>query len=135
MDLLKRAGIPGQLDNLFAHADDLGLNVEGVAVIILAALLGGPLGTYLSSESRNAVVSLQKFAEQSMQELAEIGHHGRPLVRVIEGPIARQLFRLEMMHEMEKIGLRLERIPEFLSHLKDSTRRLNEQIKDSGDKS
>ena len=135
MDLLERAGITGELDELLRHAADLGLNVDGVAVIILAALLGGPLGTYLSSETRAAVASLQKFAEQSMHELAEIGQHGRPLARVIERPIARELFRLEMMREMAEVGQRLERLPDFISHLRDSTRRLTEQLKDSGDKS
>jgi len=47
---------------------------------------------------------------------------------VIESPIARQLFRLETMREMEEMGQRLERIPDFLSHLEDSTRRLTEKI-------
>ena len=70
-----------------------------------------------------------------MRELAEIGHHGHTLARVIEGPIARQLFRLEMMREMAEIGQRLERIPDFLLHLQDSTRRLIVQLKDTGDKS
>ena len=135
MDLLGRAGIPGELDELLRHAADLGLNSDGVAVIILAALLGGPLGTYLSSETRAAVASLRGFAEKSMHDLAEIGRHGHTLARVIDGPLACELFRLEMMREMEKIGHRLRRLPDFLSHLRDSTRRLTEQIKDSGDKS
>jgi hypothetical protein len=130
MDLLGRAGIPGELDELLRHAADLGLNSDGVAVIILAALLGGPLGTYLSSETRAAVAALQKFAEQSMHELAEIGQHGRPLARVIERPIARELFRLEMMREMEKMGQRLRRLPDFLSHLQRSTERLTEKLKE-----
>ena len=127
MDLLKRAGILQELDNLFRHATDLGLNVDGVAVIVLAALLRGPLITFLSPKTRSAVASLQSFAGQSMHELAEIGQHGRPLMRVIEGPIARQLFRLETMREMEKMGHRLIRLPDFLSHLEDSTRRLTEK--------
>ena len=135
MDLLGRAGIPGELDELLRHAADLGLNSDGVAVIILAALLGGPLGSYLSSETRAAVASLRGFAEQSMHELAEIGRHGHTLARVIDGSLARELFRLEMMREMEKMSHRLRRLPDFLSHLRDSTRRLTEQIKDSGDKS
>jgi len=128
MELLKRAGILQELDNLFRHATDLGLNLDGVAVIILAALLRGPLITFLPSETRTAVASLQSFAGQSMGELAEIGQHGRPIMRVIESPIARQLFRLETMREMAEMGQRLERIPDFLSHLEDSTRRLTEKI-------
>ena len=127
MDLLKRAGILQELDNLFRQATDLGLNVDGVAVIILAALLRGPLITFLPSETRAAVASLQSFAGQSMAELAEIGQHGRPIMRVIEGPIARQLFRLETMREMAEMGQRLERIPDFLRDLEDSTRRLTEK--------
>ena len=127
MELLKRAVILQELDNLFRHATDLGLNVDGVAVIVLAALLRGPLITFLSPKTRSAVASLQSFAGQSMHELAEIGQHGRPLMRVIESPIARQLFKLETMREMEKMGHRLIRLPDFLSHLEDSTRRLTEK--------
>ena len=127
MELLKRAGILQELDNLFRQATDLGLNVDGVAVIILAALLRGPLITFLPSETRAAVASLQSFAGQSMAELAEIGQHGRPIMRVIEGPIARQLFRVETMREMAELGQRLERIPDFLRDLEDSTRRLTEK--------
>ena len=112
---------------MFRHATDLGLNVDGVAVIVLAALLRGPLITFLSPKTRSAVASLQSFAGQSMHELAEIGQHGRPLMRVIEGPIARQLFRLETMREMAEMGQRLERIPYFLRDLEDSTRRLTEK--------
>jgi Ca-activated chloride channel family protein len=135
MDLLERAGIPGELDAMLRHTAYLGLKVDGVAVIILAALLSGPLGTYLSSESKHAVVLLQKFAEQSMRELAEIGHHGRQLLRVIERARARQLLRGELFREIEDMRGRLEEIPDFLKQLQVSTRRLNEQLKDSGGKS
>ena len=115
---------------MLRHAADLGLNSDGVAGIILAALLGGPLGSYLSSETRAAVASLRGFAEQSMHELAEIGRHGHTLARVIDGPLACELFRLEMMREMAEVGQRLKRLPDFLSHLRDSTRRLTEQLKE-----
>jgi hypothetical protein len=135
LDLLERAGIPGELDAMLRHTAYLGLKVDGVAVIILAALLSGPLGTYLSSESKHAVVLLQKFAEQSMRELAEIGHHGRQLLRVIERARARQLLRGELFREIEDMRGRLEEIPDFLEQLQVSTRRENEQLKDSGGKS
>ena len=82
------------------------------------------------TSARRSKLECHIYKQKSMHELAEIGRHGHMLARVIEGPLARELFRLEMMREMEKIGHRLRRLPDFLSHLQRSTERLTEKLKE-----
>jgi Ca-activated chloride channel family protein len=130
LDLLANAGIAAELGELFSHAADLGLNVDSMAAIIVAALLGGTLGNYLPVETRSAVASLQQFAERSITALEEIGHHGTALAHILEAPIAREVFQLEMTHTIRPIAERLAGLSSFVGHLQSVRRRLIDRLKD-----
>lgn len=106
IDLLGRAGIAGELDELFRHATDLGLNIDGIAAIILAGILDGPLGTYLPPQARAAVATLREFAGRSMDALGEIGHHGAVLQEVLQKPASKKRKRWSVSHVRQTRKLR-----------------------------
>ncbi len=130
LDLLQEAGLASQFDDLFQHAADLGLNVEAIAAIVLAGILGGPLGEYLSSETQDAVASLQDYAQQATDALRELGRHGGALARVIEEPVAREMLKPDRVHDTQESLERFSRFRELLAHLQDAVRRSAEQLKE-----
>src|SRR5436190_1756172 len=83
LDLLPDAGFADEFEDLFRHADHIGLNARVIAVIILALLLRGPLGEYVSKEMQSSVISLQEHAEQATKTIREMGRHGIALIRVV----------------------------------------------------
>ncbi len=130
LDLLQEAGLASQFDDLFRHAADLGLNVEAIAAIVLAGILGGPLGEYLSSETQDAVASLQDYAQQATDALRELGRHGSALARVIEESVAREILKPGRVHDIQEVLERFSRFRELLAHLQDAVRRSAEQLKE-----
>ncbi len=130
LDLLQEAGLASQFDDLFQHAADLGLNVETIAAIVLAGVLGGPLGEYLSSETQGAVASLQDYAQWATDALRELGRHGSTLARVIEEPVAREILKPGRVHDIQEALERFSRFRELLAHLQDAVRRSAAQLKE-----
>ncbi len=130
LDLLQEAGLTSEFRDLFGRADDLGLNVDVIAAIVLAGVLGGPLGEYLSSETQGAVASLQDYAQQATDALRELGRHGSALARVIEEPVAREILKPGRVHDIQEALERFSRFRELLAHLQDAVRRSAEQLKE-----
>lgn len=97
----------------------LGLNVEVIAVIVLAGLLGGPLGEYLSTETQNAVASLQDHARQATEAIREMGHHGSALVRVTADRAGRDILRPDQADAVEETLQRVARFRDLLDHLQN----------------
>ncbi len=129
LDLLREAGLASEFHDLFEHAADLGLNVEVIAMIVLAGVLGGPLGEYLSSETQGAVASLQAYAQQATDALRELGRHGSAVARVIEEPVAREILKPGRVHDIQEALERFSRFRELLAHLQDAVRRSAERLK------
>ena len=115
LDLLREAGLASEFDDLFRYASDLGLSVETIAVIILAGLLVGPLGEYLSAETKSAVASLQERARQATDAIREIGGQG-----IADRAIAREAFRPD-----HAPGARFR---DLLDHLQNYARRSTEKL-------
>jgi len=130
IDLLREAGLAAEFDDLFRHAADLGLNVEVIAVIVLAGLLGGPLGEYLSVESQSAVASLQDHAQQATEAIREMGRHGSALVRVTADRAGRDILRPDQADAVEETLQRVARFRDLLDHLQDCARRSTEKLKE-----
>lgn len=128
LDLLRDAGLASEFDDLFRHAADLGLNVEVIAVIVLAGLLGGPLGEYLSVETQSAVASLQGHAQQATEAIREMGRHGSALVRVTADSAGRDILRPDQAHAVEETLQRVARFRDLLDHLQDCARRSTEKL-------
>ena len=129
LDLLREAGLASEFDDLFRHAADLGLNVEVIAVIVLAGLLGGPLGEYLSMETQSAVASLQDHAQQATEAIREMGRHGNALARVTADRAGRDILRPDQAHAVEETLQRVARFRDLLDHLQDCARRSTEKLK------
>lgn len=130
LDLLREAGLVSEFDDLFRQAADLGLNVEMIAEIVLAGILGSPLSEYLSIETESAVSSLRDRAEQATEAIRQMGRHGISMARIVHGPVASELLRPDQMREIRTVLERLARLRELLVHLGDCTRRSAEKLKE-----
>jgi len=130
IDLLREAGLAAEFDDLFRHAADLGLNVEVIAVIVLAGLLGGPLGEYLSVETQRAVASLQGHAQQATEAIREMGRHGIALARVTTDPAAREVLQPGPSDTAREVLDRFVRCRELLDHLQDNARKVADRLND-----
>ena len=108
ISLLRDAGFAAEFDDLFRHAADLGLNVEVIAVIALAALLGGQMGEYLSVDTQSAVASLQDHAQQTTEAIREMGRRGIALARIANDSAASEVLQTaranNIRENMEKIA-------------------------------
>ena len=129
LDLLGKAGLVHEFDDVFRHAADLGLNVEVIAMIVISGLLGGPLGEYLSDETRSAVVALQDRTRQAMDAIQEMGRRSVALLRVTEDSVTLDVLGPEQANDLTRALKRLARFRDLLVHLQDSERRLAEQLK------
>ena len=65
LDLLTQAGLAAEFYSVFHYAADLGLNVDAVAAIVLARLLGAPLAECLADDRKTELLLLQKFAQEA----------------------------------------------------------------------
>jgi Ca-activated chloride channel family protein len=125
LDLLTQSGLAAEFDDLFRHAADLGLRVDVVAAIVLARLLGGPLGEFLSGDARVALASLQGRAREATDALREMGLHGTALARLTREPVAREVLRQRSDGEALE---RFARMRELLDHLDYALRRPGERL-------
>jgi hypothetical protein len=120
LDLLTQSGTSAEFDDLFHHAADLGISVDVVAAVVLARLLGGPLGELVSVAAHMALASLQEHARIAMDMLRHMGRHGVALARSTHEPLSRELLR---QRPDDEIVERFARIPDLLDHLEDAIRR------------
>jgi hypothetical protein len=123
--LLTKSGLAAEFDDLFRHTAHLGLNVDVVAAIFLARLLGGPLGEFLTGDAQMALTSLQKWAREATDALREMGRHGIALARLTQEPVAREVLRQRSDGEALE---RFARMRELLDHLDDALRRSGERL-------
>ncbi len=123
--LLAESGLAAEFDDLFRHASDLGLNVNIVAAIVVARLVGGPLGEFVSSDAQSALASLQERAREATNALREMGRHGVALARLTQEPVAREVLRQPSGDDTLE---RLARIRELLDHLDDALRRSGDRL-------
>ena len=125
LDLLMESDLAAEFDDIFRHASDLDLSIEVIAAIVLARLLGGPLGEFLSGEAQVALASLQERAKDSTGALREIGRHGIALSRMTKEPVGRELFR----HRADDDALaRYARTRDLLDHIEDAIRRSTDRM-------
>ncbi|QKS30672.1 MAG: VWA domain-containing protein [Candidatus Accumulibacter similis] len=125
LDLLTESGLAAEFDDLFRHTADLGLSVDVVAAIVLARLLGGPLGEPLSGDAQVALASLQERAREATDALQQMGRHGVALARLTQEPAAREVLRRRSDGEDLE---RFARMRELLDHLDEAVRRSGERL-------
>ncbi len=130
LDLLTRSGLAAEFDDLFRHSADLGLSVEVVAGIVLARILGGPLGAFLSGDARAALASLQEPARAATDALREMGLHGIALARLTQEAAARAMLRQRSDDEALQ---RFARMRMLLDHLDDALRESGVRLKQERD--
>lgn len=124
--LLTESGLAAEFDDLFRHTADLGLNVDIVAAIVAARLLGGPLGEFVSGDAQSALASLQERAREATEALREMGRHGVALARLTQEPVAREVLRQPSGDDTLE---QLARIRKLLDHLDDALRRSSDSLR------
>jgi uncharacterized protein YegL len=125
LDLLMECGLEAEFEGIFRHATDLDLNIKVIAAIVLARLLDGRLGEFLSRDAQVAFETLQERAKEATFTLSEIARQGIALARMLEKPVARELLR----HRANDDALeRFVRIRELLEHLEHAVRRSGEHL-------
>ena len=130
LDLLRESGLESEFHDVFQHAGSLGLNIEVVAAIALSNLLSGPLGDYLSMDTKNAVSSLQDYAQKVKQTIRAIGRHGAALGRVTQSSLGLEVLRGEHEHTDARMFEHFAMFDELLDHVQHSTQRSIDLIKD-----
>ncbi len=124
--LLTESGLAAEFDDLLGHTADLGLRVSLVAAIVVARLLDGPLGEFVSGDAQSALASLQRRARETTDLLREMGRHGIALARLAREPVAREIFRTPSDDDSLE---RLARIEDLLKHLEDALQRSRERLR------
>ncbi len=99
----------------------LSINVEVIAAIVLAELLGSPLGGHLSPEGQSAAGSLRQLSRERMNTLQELGSHGLALGRVMERANRIDVFNRKQMPNIDEV-----------INLLISVRDLTEQLQEAG---
>ena len=131
LELLHEAGLKSEFNKLFGRAADLGLNVNTIAAIVLAGLLDGPLGGFLSTETKDALASLQKFARRATDALHAMGERAEALLHVTGDSFAREVLDPRRAHAIGDALERLARSREVLEHLTHCVREATEKINDA----
>lgn len=76
LQLLNRCGLAAEFDAVFRMAADVGLNVDRIAEVILAAMLNQRVERLLSPEAQVALTSLRQRASEVTDALKELGGLG-----------------------------------------------------------
>ena len=131
LSLLGNAGLVSNFNDLFRHAEELGLDVEVIAAIVLAELLCGPIGECLPVEAGGAIAYFQNYAKQATEALQEMMRHSKHLLHAMEDSVTPDFLRSKRdsdLHQMTEMVRRFTRFRELLDHLRDSVRKLNQQL-------
>ena len=134
LDLLTEAGLASEFHDLFSHGAELGLNVGVIAAIVLAEILGGPLGVKLSTQASAAIPALRDYARQVTEGLRQIAERGIELAGVIRDAGGREAFRQESARDISGVIDRIARIRDLLEHLRDCVRRSADIVKNASSK-
>ena len=134
IDLLQEAGLGSDCEDLFRHATGLGLNADMIAVIVLAELLGGRLGEFLSTELESTVKSLQERAQLAKKDMQELGRLGIALARTVDGSLAHEVLRPQHAQEIREMLERFGNFRDLFDHLQECTRRSAEKFKHQFDR-
>jgi Ca-activated chloride channel family protein len=126
-DLLRLSGLAPEFDEIFRTAADLGVSVVVVAAIVLAGLLGGPLGEFLSGEAQAALASLAECTRVVTDLLREMGRHGTALARLTQEPVPRAV----LLRQQSDGGAleRFARMGGLLDDLDEAVRRSGERLR------
>ena len=123
IDLLGLAGLTAEFDDLFSHAQDLGLNVKAIAAILLAELLAGPLREHLCAAAQVEVRQLQERAQRIIEALENIERHVAGLAQSIERGAGNAVLQAQRADEIRQALAHLPKPGELLRHIKERMRR------------
>jgi hypothetical protein len=123
MPLLKRAGLATDFEDLFQLAAELVLDEAIVASIVVARLLGGPMGKFVSGAAQKELASVQERAQKMTEALRGMGRHGTALARLTRNAFRGEVLRYPSGGETLE---QLVQIQDLLQCLEDALRRSSE---------
>jgi Ca-activated chloride channel family protein len=129
LGLLAEAGLAQDFEDIFHHAEGLGVRSEWVAMIVLANLLESLTGEVLATDMQKANVQLKGRARQTMEALQEMLHHGMALLRVLEDPRVWEFFQQDPSHQLKSMLKCNAGIHDLLIHMREVEGGLLGQLK------
>lgn len=129
IDLLDLAGLTAEFDDLFSHAQDLGLNAKAIATVLLAELLAGPLRKHLSAAAQVEVRQLHERAQRIIEALENIERHVAGLAQSIEAGAGNAVLQPQRADEIRQALAHLPKPGELLRHIKERVRRTTQRIR------
>lgn len=97
LDLLVEAGLPDAVADIFQRATDLGIRVEVIAAIVLAAMLKGSLGEVLPAEAQDMAKSLQDYAKRATKVLKGLMRSRR----LVDNSVLHDVLQPDQAHALE----------------------------------
>lgn len=129
LDLLEESTLLSEFRYLFARADDLGLNIQVLAVIVLAELLSGRLRKHLSDEACSTAKGLQNYANRATEALREVGRQGSSFARVVSQSLGHEVFRPKVAQATIEVIERFAKINDLIEELRDQVRSITPRRK------
>jgi hypothetical protein len=126
--LLEEAGLRAEVEDLYQHAQNLGLKAEVILSIMLANLLEGPLAQSLSPDARRASESLQEFAQQAKDIMRQIAGHGSAFMNEFQESAQLNLVQSGRLDEIAHVIGPLAGWMRLLDHLEEFLHKQAEQL-------
>ncbi len=123
LDLLTQAGLVTEFEELFQYVAGLDVNVSVIAAIIVALLLGAPLGDFTSGNAHTALASLQERVRGATNALREVGRHALALAPPAPELVAHAVLGQPSSDDTLDRLKQLAPIIDLLDHLEDALRR------------
>lgn len=89
--LLRESGTADRFHEVFELAQELAVDSNAIAVIIVSIVLGGPAGIDLSAQANDALASLRTVARRSLAALLQMARDGQALERAVWRAIERDV--------------------------------------------
>ena len=123
------AGLTAEFDDLFSHAQDLGISADAIATVLLAELLAGPLRKHLSAAAQVEVRQLHERAQRIIEALENIERHVAGLAQSIEAGAGNAVLQPQRADEIRQALAHLPKPGELLRHIKERVRRTTQRIR------
>lgn len=112
--VLAATGVYSDFSDLFLAAEKLGLNVDKVALIILAGLLDGAVLDYLSDAASKSVKELQRQSADVHEAIYELARRSGELISVMQHLDEQNITRRKNAQSITTVLKQAEQITELL---------------------
>lgn len=127
--VLHEAGF-GEIDEISQRTQHLGIRPDPILAIILAGMLRGPIGEYLSIGTYGANTKLQEFARRAMEAIRVAGAGASGMMRAIKDIDGLDIVQPSRADEAFQALGRIAGYVELLQHIEHFISQQNKQLAD-----